>query len=68
MKITVNGNEIETKDGLSVSELLVEQSVKMPEMVSIELNGKILGRGDFESTSLSADDNVEFLYFMGGGK
>ncbi len=67
MRITVNGKEVETKDELSVSELLVEQSVKMPEMVSVELNGEIVGRGDFESTSLSADDNVEFLYFMVGG-
>ena len=31
-------------DNLNVSKLLVEQKVKMPEMVSVELNGEILDR------------------------
>jgi len=39
----------------------------MPEMVSVELNGQILKRGDFETTTLKNDDQVEFLYYMGGG-
>lgn len=67
MKIAVNGEQVNCGDGLTVSELLVEQNVKMPEMVSVELNGQILRRSDFETTSLTEDDKVEFLYFMGGG-
>ena len=67
MKLTVNGNDVQSKDGTTVRELLVEQSVKMPEMVSVELNGEILSRSDFETTSLKEGDRVEFLYFMGGG-
>ena len=39
----------------------------MPEMVSVELNGDILDRDAFATTQLSNDDEVEFLYFMGGG-
>jgi sulfur carrier protein len=39
----------------------------MPEMVSVELNGQILRRAEFESTALEDNDKVEFLYFMGGG-
>jgi sulfur carrier protein len=39
----------------------------MPDMVSVELNGKILKRSDFETTALNEGDKVEFLYFMGGG-
>jgi sulfur carrier protein len=50
-----------------VSQILTEQDVKMPEMVSVELNGKILKRSEFESTTLNEGDKVEFLYFMGGG-
>ncbi len=68
MKLVVNGKEVNGKEGLTVSELLVEQKVKMPEMVSVEINGQILKRTEFETTMLKDDDKVEFLYFMGGGR
>ncbi len=67
MKLIVNGKESGFADSLTVSELLVEQKVKMPDMVSVELNGQILRRTKFEETILKDDDKVEFLYFMGGG-
>ena len=67
MKIVVNGQETNLTDGLTVSQLLVEQKVKMPDMVSVELNVQILRRTEFENTILKEDDKVEFLYFMGGG-
>ncbi|MHC4337121.1 MAG: sulfur carrier protein ThiS [Planctomycetota bacterium] len=67
MKLVVNGKETDVTDGLTVNRLLVEQSVKMPEMVSVELNGQILRRTKFDATILKDDDKVEFLYFMGGG-
>jgi sulfur carrier protein len=67
MKLMINGNEVESKDSINVSEMLIEQSVKMPEMVSVELNGAILPRTDFDETNLKEGDKIEFLYFMGGG-
>ena len=67
MKLVINGEEVTSKGGLNVSELLVEQEVKMPEMVSVEINGQILRRGEFDTTVLNEGDKVEFLYFMGGG-
>jgi sulfur carrier protein len=67
MKLSVNGQENNFSDNLTVSGFLVEQKVKMPEMVSVELNGQILRRAEFEQTSLKEGDKVEFLYFMGGG-
>lgn len=67
MKLIVNGKETSFNNALTISRLLVEQEVKMPEMVSVELNGQILKRTDFEGTSLKEGDKVEFLYFMGGG-
>ena len=68
MKLVVNGNEVDSKDGINISELLVEQNVKMPEMVSVELNGTIVPRPEFDATSLAENDKIEFLYFMGGGQ
>jgi sulfur carrier protein len=68
MKVIVNGKESDFADGLTVRGLLSEQNVKMPDMVSVELNGQILKRSDFENTVLKDGDKAEFLYFMGGGR
>ncbi len=68
MKIVINGKEVNSGDGLTVNELLVEQEVKMPDMVSVEVNGQILKRSNFETAVLKEGDKVEFLYFMGGGR
>ncbi len=67
MKIVVNGEQVNYGDSLTVNELLTEQKVRMPDMVSVELNGRILKRPELETTTLKNDDKVEFLYFMGGG-
>ncbi len=67
MSLVVNGKETNITDGLTVSQLLVQEKVKMPDMVSVELNGQILKRTKFEETILKDGDKVEFLYFMGGG-
>ncbi len=68
MKIVVNGEIVEITDGLSVRQLLVEHKVKLPDMVSVELNESILDRAAFETTKLAEGDRVELLYFMGGGR
>ncbi len=68
MKLTLNGKESDFTDGLTVNELLVEQQVKTPEMVSVELNGQILKRSKFEDTVLKDGDKIEFLFFAAGGE
>ena len=68
MKLTLNGEESDFIDGLTVSELLVEKQVKMPEMVSVQLNDQILDRANFEDTVLKQGDIIDFLYFAAGGK
>jgi sulfur carrier protein len=67
MELIVNGEKRDVTDGLTVSQLLVELKVKMPDMVSVQLNGNILKRSEFETVTLSQADEVEFLYYMGGG-
>lgn len=68
MNVTVNGKEKTIADGnISVVELLSKEKVETPDMVSVQLNGKILKRDFFENTQLNDGDQVEFLYFMGGG-
>ena len=67
MKLIVNGSETEFDGELTVDSLLMSENVKMPDMVSVELNGRILKRSEFEGTLLGEGDKIEFLYFMGGG-
>ena len=68
MFITVAGNKKEVNDGITVSELIVSEKVDNPEYVSVSLNDDFVKSGDFNSTILNENDNVEFLYFMGGGR
>jgi sulfur carrier protein len=67
MKLTVNGQETSFAEELTVSQLLVQQNVRMPEMVSVELNGQILRRSEFDTAHVTDGDTVEFIHFMGGG-
>ena len=68
MNITVNGENRDIPKELTVAELLEECDVKMPDMVSVELNGDILRRGTYAEQTVGEGDKVEFLYFMGGGE
>lgn len=67
MKITVNEEQQEVREGISISELIKENNVAQPEMVSVQLNEEFLDRDDFAATILKEGDVVDFLYFMGGG-
>ncbi len=68
MHLTINGKPEEvTGEELTVVELLKAKDVEMPDMVSVQLNGQILERSAFDSTTVKDQDTVEFLYFMGGG-
>ena len=69
MKIKINGEEeVVEKESVTISDLLALKNVKMPEMVSVEHNGEMLERDNFSNTAVSEGDEVEFLYFMGGGQ
>jgi len=69
MEIKVNGEAKSVSEGaLTVAGLLKLCNVEMPEMVSVQLNGAFVDRNDFSSTFVKADGEVDFLYFMGGGR
>ncbi|MGN0575868.1 MAG: sulfur carrier protein ThiS [Ruminococcus sp.] len=67
MIITVAGEKKEVKDGITVSELIVQEKVETPEYVTVTINDEFVDSEAFASTALKESDNVEFLYFMGGG-
>lgn len=67
MKVKINDEEKEIQENVSIIELLKLENVKMPDMVSVELNETILKRDEFEKTKVKENDKINFLYFMGGG-
>ncbi|MGN0630081.1 MAG: sulfur carrier protein ThiS [Ruminococcus sp.] len=67
MIITVAGEKKEVKDAITVAELIVQENVETPEYVTVTINDEFVDRGAFDTTALKESDNVEFLYFMGGG-
>jgi sulfur carrier protein len=70
MHLTVNGKKmvIGDKESFSISRLLYELNVADPLYVTVELNGDIMERINFDSIMVKDGDEIEFLYFMGGGR
>ena len=66
-KIYVNGDAQEVTLPLNVSELIVQNNVQQPEMVSVQVNEEFAEREDWDNIQIMEGDKVDFLYFMGGG-
>lgn len=67
MTITVSGNKKEKADGFTLAQLVIDENVETPQYVTASVNEEFISSSDFEKTVLKDGDNVEFLYFMGGG-
>lgn len=67
MKLTVNGEALEIEKSINLKELLVVAKADQPEYVTVQLNGEFIDHSGFETTFVKDGDQIEFLYFMGGG-
>lgn len=67
MKITVAGNTKEVNENLTVAELIEIENVETPQYVTVSVNEEFVDSQSFGDTVLKEGDEVEFLYFMGGG-
>ena len=65
MRIKINGKpeDIEEKN---ILDILKAKNVE-PRMVAVEVNSELIERDNYETTILKEGDEIEFLYFMGGG-
>ncbi|MCR4895449.1 MAG: sulfur carrier protein ThiS [Lachnospiraceae bacterium] len=68
MKITVAGTGKEFEDGLTVEKLIALENVETPQYVTVSVNEEFVDAGAFADYELHDGDEVEFLYFMGGGR
>lgn len=67
MNIIVAGEKKEFKDGITIRELIEQENVENLEYVSVSVNEEFAKSADFDTQKLNEGDEVEFLYFMGGG-
>jgi thiamine biosynthesis protein ThiS len=66
MKLTINGDEREIVDGLTVTTLLEELKIR-PARVVVERNREIVPRDAYGATPLADGDILEIVHFVGGG-
>lgn len=65
--IQVNGKNQEVETPVTLIDLIRKNNVEQPEMISIQVNGEFVSRENFSTTLVQSGDEVDFLYFMGGG-
>ncbi len=66
LDITVQGKKLQYFGGRDVRSLLESQGENAA-YANVRINGTVLSRRDFENVPVSDGDNIDFLYYMGGG-
>ena len=66
--IKVNGESQEVVLPMTVEELIKNNNVENPELVSVQVNEEFLDRNDYASRRVKDGDEMDFLFFMGGGQ
>jgi len=66
MQVKINGKSEEVQ-GATVLDLLKAKNID-PHMVAVELNSTMLERDHLGATPVKDGDQLEFLFYMGGGR
>lgn len=66
MQVKINGKSEDVQGG-TVLDLLKTKKIE-PQMVAVEVNDKMLERDHLATTHLNEGDQIEFLFYMGGGR
>ena len=66
MRATVNGDNLELPEGLTVAALLQHLGVRA-ERVAVERNGAVVKKARHAEERVAPDDVLEIVTFVGGG-
>ena len=66
MNVTLNGEEREVPEGLTVQQLLAHLGLPA-DRLAVERNLDILPRSQWEVTPVAPGDRYEVVHFVGGG-
>ena len=67
MKVTIAGTVKDIAEGTTLAQLVIDEKVENPEYVTVTVNDEFVENHDLENVVVKENDNIEFLYFMGGG-
>ncbi len=65
--IQVNGKNQLIDNPILLIDLIKNNHVEKPELVTIQINGEFVDREQYGTTMVKTGDEADFLYFMGGG-
>ncbi len=65
MRVKINGKQEEIQE-TNLLDLLKAKNIE-PRMVAVEQNAKMVDRSSLMNTRIHEGDEIEFLFFMGGG-
>jgi thiamine biosynthesis protein ThiS len=66
LRLEINGEKREVREPISLAELVRELALA-PERLAIELNQAVVRRADWPHTTLTENDRLEIVHFVGGG-
>ena len=66
MRISVNGEEMEIEQGLTLRQFLQARETAIDSVI-VEYNGQIVSHERWSALTLQEGDSVEVLVFLGGG-
>lgn len=66
MDIVVNGENIKTKEGVTLLALILEYG-GVDKVMAAAVNMQIVKKEDWDKKVLSKNDKIELLQFVGGG-
>jgi thiamine biosynthesis protein ThiS len=67
MRVMVNGESADIKDGCTVAELLDHLQIGR-ERVAVEVGLQIVPKANYDTYTLSEGDSIEIVHFVGGGQ
>ena len=67
MKVTIAGNVKDIAEGITLAQLVIDEKVENPEYVTVTVNDEFVENHDLANVVVKENDNIKFLYFMGGG-
>lgn len=67
MTLIIAGEKKEYAEGTTVAQLIAAEKISDPQSVSVSVNEEFLRSNQYDSHVLKDGDEIEFLYFMGGG-
>ncbi|NPA16428.1 sulfur carrier protein ThiS [Persephonella sp.] len=66
MKIILNGEEREIKEGITIKELIQELGIKAPNY-AVAVGMEVVPKSEYDTYTLKEGDRVEIVTFVGGG-